>query len=321
MSSPDRLLSRLPDIGQVRAALAVWRDGGVTRAADRIGLTQPAVSRLVSALEEDLGFALFERERKRLTVSERGRAFLQEVDAALGNLARLSELAAELRRGHRGLLRIAAVSALAHGLVPRVLAALRDELPDLIVEVEELDRKQQIEGLHSHHLDIGLVALPFGIPELHFDLIAEADAVCLLPASHPLANRRSLGPDDLAGERFIRLNEMRLLQKMVDDAFARAGKTRLASVVVANSPLMVGFVGGGLGLAVTQSLSTLVLPKNVVARPFTPQITFTYGALTKKAEKQNPAAVAFIILARKIALEALQELKEALPDNNAQKSL
>ncbi len=313
MASHERLLSKLPDIGQLRAALAVWHDGGVTRAADRIGLTQPAVSRLVSALEDDLGFVLFERERKRLIVSERGKVFLQEVEAALGSLTRLSELALELRRGHRGLVRIAAVSALAHGLVPRVLARLRDEYPDLAVEVEELDRKEQIEGLLSHHLDIGLVALPFGISELNFDLIAEADAVCLLPACHALAHRRTLGPDDLAGEKFIRLNEMRLLQQMVDDSFARAGRSRLVSVVVDNPTLMVGFVAGGLGLAVTHSLSTLELPKTVVARPFIPQITFTYGALTKKTEKQNPATVAFITTARNVALQALRELQCGLP--------
>jgi DNA-binding transcriptional LysR family regulator len=309
MTSPDHPTCKLPDVGQLKAALAVWRNGGVRRAADRIGLTQPAVSRLVAALEEELGFTLFERERKRLTVSERGRAFLLEVEAELGGLARLSELAATMRQGHRSLLRIAAVPALAHGLVPRVLAALQAKFPDFSVEVEESDRERQIEGLLSRHLDIGLVALPSGVPELQVEMLVEADAVCLLPAAHPLAKRRSVNPTLLADERFIRLNEMRLLQRMVDDAFSRAGKTRLSSVVVSNMPLMTGFVAGGLGLAITHSLSTLVLPKEVVAIPFLPRLTFGYGAMTRKDKPPTPLVSTFVALARQIGADALRELE------------
>jgi DNA-binding transcriptional LysR family regulator len=306
-----RPFSKLPDVSQLRAALAVWRDGGVTRAADRIGLSQPAVSRLVAALEEELGFALFERKLKRLTVSERGRAFLLEVETTLGSLSHLKELAVELRRGHRGLLRIAAVTSLAHGLVPRILAALQSDFPNLALEVEELNRDQQIEGLLSHQLDVGLISLPCGTPELQVEMIAQADAVCLLPSAHPLARMRATHPAVLSGEPFVRLNKMTLLQKMVDDAFSRAGKPLTASIVVDNTPLMIGFVADGLGLAITHGLSAMVLPKGVAVRPFLPSLGFHYGVLTRKADKPSPVVAAFTVLARGIAANALQELRAA----------
>ncbi len=297
---------RLPDVGQLRAALAVWREGGVTRAADRIGLTQPAVSRLIAALEAELGFAVFARERRRLTVSERGHAFLIEAEAALGGLARLSALALELGQGRHGLLRIAAVSALAHGLAPRVLAVLARELPGLAVEVAERDLRQQIDGLVSRQLDVGLVALPSAAPAgLRVEMIAEADAVCLLPAAHPLAGRATLGPAALADERFVRLNEMRLMQQMVDAAFNRAGLTRRASVVVNSTPLMIAFVAAGLGLAITHRLSTLVMPAGVVAIPFRPRLTFGYAALTRAEDAPNPVVGRFVAVARDIAADAL----------------
>jgi DNA-binding transcriptional LysR family regulator len=305
MNVPDRAPARLPDIGQLRAALAVWREGGVTQAAQHIGLTQPAVSRLVAALEAELGFVLFDRERRRLAVSDQGRVFLTASQAALGGLARLSELAGELRRGKSGLLRIAAVSALAHGLAPAVLAALRLTYPDLAIEMEECDRADQIDGLMSHHLDVGLVALPSGAPGLHVDMIVEADAVCLLPEGHPLASHTTLDPSALQGQRFIRLNEARLLQQLVDDAFDRMGQTRLASAVVDSTPLMIACVAGGLGLAITHRMSTFVLPKNVVARPFTPRLTFGYAALTRVAETQDEVIGSFIALARSIAADLL----------------
>ncbi len=312
----DRTPTRLPDIGQLRAALAVWHEGGVTPAASRIGLTQPAVSRLVAALEEELGFALFDRERRRLLVSEQGLVFLKEAELALGGLARLSSLAADLRRGRSGLFRIAAVSALAHGLAPAALAGLQLAFPSLAIEVEEKDRTAQIEGLLSRHLDVGLVALPSGAPGLHVELIVEADAVCLLPEGHPLAAHATLDPVLLAGQRFIRFNEMRLLQQLVDDAFDRMGQTRLTSVVVDSTPLMIAFVAGGLGFAVTHRMSTFVLPQGVVARPFLPRLTFGYAALTRVEDAGNPVIAAFVALARSIAVERLARFDAHKPSTS-----
>src|ERR1700761_5120414 len=103
---------RLAELGQLRAALAVLHTGSVTSAAERMGLTQPAVSRLVAALEQDLGFTLFDRERRRLIPSDKGRIYLREAEMALGALRRLGDLGRELHRGRSGLLRFAAVSAL-----------------------------------------------------------------------------------------------------------------------------------------------------------------------------------------------------------------
>ncbi len=303
MNMAERI--RPPDIGQLRAALAVWHEGSVTRAAARIGLTQPAVSRLVSTLEQDLGFSLFHRERRRLVLTEPGEVFLRAAEASLGGLGRLGALAFELRGGRTGLLRVGAVSALAHGLAPRALAALMRDFPDLAVEVEERDRGEQVEALASRHLDIGLVALPSGAPGMEVEMFGEADTVCLLPAHHPLAARDSLDPNDLAGERFVRLNEMRLLQQLVDDAFDRLGRRRLVSVVVDSTPLMIAFVAGGLGLAITHRMATLALPAGVVARRFTPTLMFGYAALTRAGEAMPAPVRALILYARQVATSLL----------------
>lgn len=295
----------LHDAGQLRAALAVWRKAGVTNAAESIGLTQPAVSRLVAALEARLGFKLFLRERKRLVVSEQGAVFLAEAEAALGGLARLSELAAELRRGQSGLLRVAAVSALAHGLAPRSLAALRGVYPDLAIEMEECDRRRQVEGLHSRHFDVGLLALPSAAPRLRVDMIIEGDAVVLLPSDHPLAAREALDPAALAGESFVRLREMRLLQSLVDSAFDRVGVVRSTSVTVDSTPLMIASVAGRLGLAITHRMATFALPQGVVARSFTPRLSFGYAAVTRSDEPMREVVAAFVAIARDVAAEGL----------------
>lgn len=302
---------RLADLTQLRAALAVRATHSVTEAADRIGLTQPAVSRLISMLEADLGFALFTREKRRLSPSEQGEIYLREAEMALGALLRLQELGRELRRGRSGLLRLAAVSALAHGLAPRVLAALQQQITDLTVEVSELDRASQIDALRLRQLDVGLVALPMGAPGVRVDVIAQGHAVCLLPAGHPLAARPFLDPESIGDSPFVRLRDPRLLEQMVDDAFANVGRTRRVAIAADSTHMMLSFVADGLGLAITHSLATLAAPPGVVARPFRPALAFEFAALTRTGEKHSTAVAATIALTRQIAVDALNELEGA----------
>lgn len=305
----DLLAGRLADIGQLRAALAVLHSGSVTGAADRVGLTQPAVSRLIGVLEQQLGFALFDRERRRLVASEKGRIYLREAELALGGLVRLRDLASELGSGRSGLLRFAAVSALAHGLAPRVLAALQRQIEGLTVEVSELNRADQIDGLLSRQLDIGLVALPLGAPGLRAEVVARGNAVCLLRADHKLARLAVLDPETIGDTPFVRLRERRLLEQMVDDAFAHAGLTRRIAVATDSAHLMLAFVADGLGVAITHGFAGLAAPPGVVVRAFRPALAFEYGALTRAGEAPGPVIEAAIELTRVIALEALQELQ------------
>ncbi len=133
--------------------------GTVTGAAEKLGLSQPAVSRLVAALEAELGFVIFERSRKRLVLSERGRSFLDEAQSALRSMARLAVLAGELRRGNHGLLRVGAIAPLALGLVARAVALYTRETPTVTIEVEVLGRERQLEELRAGRIDIALAAM------------------------------------------------------------------------------------------------------------------------------------------------------------------
>jgi DNA-binding transcriptional LysR family regulator len=308
----DLLTERLADLGQLRAALAVLRSGSVTAAAEQIGLTQPAVSRLIATLEQELGFPLFDRTRRRLVPADKGRTYLREAERALGALLRLGDLGRELHKGRSGLLRFAAVSALAHGLAPRVVAALQRQVADLTVDFAEIDRAQQIEALQSRRLDIGLVALPMGAPGLRVSVVARGRAVCLLRADHKLAALPALDPEIIADAPFVRLRDPRLLEQMVDDAFAHAGLMRRIAVATDSTHLMLAFVADGVGLAVTHSFAALAAPSGVVVRPFRPELAFEFVALTRAGEAPGPVIEAAIELTRAIAIEALEELHAPL---------
>lgn len=287
--------NRLLEPAQLRAVLAVREAGTVTRAAEQLGLSQPAVSRLVAALEAELGFAIFERSRRRLLLSERGREFLDEAQSALRSMARLSVLAGELRRGSHGLLRVGAIAPLALGLVTLAIAAYCREAAGsaATVEVDLLPRARQVEDLRAGRIDIALAAMPFSGPGLRVEPIMEADAVCVLRAEHRLARRRVIDLADLAEERFVLAPSASILRQRLDDAFRQGNIPQSAVSVVENMSLVASLVSAGVGVAVTHAMPLAALPANVVTRGFRPRITFSYAIVTQAGDTRSRAVTDF----------------------------
>jgi DNA-binding transcriptional LysR family regulator len=303
MNTSPAWSAHLPDVDRLRAALAVRDEGSVTRAADRLRLTQPAVSRLVASLEAELGFPLFARERRRLVLTDRGRSYLAEAEASVGSLLRLSALGRELRLGGHGLLRIATVSVLAHGVLPRALQALQRDFPEVAVEINEVERDLQVQGLLAGRFDLGLLALPAGAPGLRVELLADTEAVCLLPADHPLAARLVLEAAELAGERFIAHREGKLMRQRVDDAFGHMGNARRVGVTADSTPLAALLVAAGLGFAIVHPLPGFALPPGVISRPFRPRLSFGYAAIVRPTEQSRQLNEALLGHLRRILAE------------------
>lgn len=292
------------DLLQLRAALAVREAGTVTRAATHLGLSQPAVSRLIAALEAELGFLVFERLAKRMVLSERGRQILDESEAAMRSMARVRAVAGELRRGNHGLLRIGAIAPLALGLVTRAVAAHRRAWPKVTIDVEVRGRQAQLEELRAGRIDIGLAAMPIVGTALRVEPILEADAVCLLPADHSLAHRAVLGPSDLAEEALVVGRPDSIIRQRFDDAFRQAGLVQQVAAIVDSTSVGIAMVALGTGIAVTHAFPKDALPANVVQRRFRPRISFTYAMFTQDDGPRSASVTQFGTALRTVARTA-----------------
>lgn len=297
MTSGDRPL----DLLQLRAALAVRETGTVTRAAGKLGLTQPAVSRLIGALETELGFLIFERRAKRMVLSERGRQFLDEGQAAMRSMARLGAVAGELRRGNHGLLRIAAIAPLAVGLLARAVAAHRRAWPRITIDVETRGREAQFEELRAGRLDIGLAAMPFAGKGLRVEPILDADVVCLMRADHPLARRAVLGPADLADEALVLSQPESIIRHRLDDIFRQAGVVQQVAAIVDATPVALSLVALGTGIGIMHAFPQDALPANIVVRRFRPRIPFSYAMITQDDDTRSAAVAQFGATLRTVA--------------------
>ena len=289
------------DPTQLRAVLAVREMGTVTRAAEQLGLSQPAVSRLIAALEAELGFVVFERSRKRMVLSQRGAKFLDEAQSAMRSMARLGVLAGELRRGSHGLLRVGAIAPLALGIVARTVAIHARRVPNITIEIEVLGRQDQLEELRAGRIDIGLAAMPFSGAGLRVEPIMEADAVCLLRSDHRLASRSQLAPADIAGESLVLGRPESIVRQRLDDTFRQSNLMQKVASVADNTPLVIALVAAGVGVAVTHAFPEDTLPSSVVARRFRPRIPFTYAIVTQAGDFRSRAVAEFSDTLRSVA--------------------
>lgn len=275
-AAPPRL-----DFKPLRAAVAVRETGTVTAAARRLGITQPALSRMIAALEAELGFALFTRDGRRLQPAPGAIWFLDQAAVTLTSAARLGDLAVAVRGGRILRLRIAAPTNLAQDVLPQALVGFARCWPDVDVEVLIRRRPEMLRALAGCEIDFALGVLPVGESHVKVRPFATTEAICMLPASHRLAHAVEVTPAMLAGETHIGLPEGSVLRHWVEDAFAAAGARYRCGFTVDSNLIAARLVAAGLGCSVIHPLAAGGLPPGVVQRPFRPALPLTYALLQR----------------------------------------
>lgn len=191
------------ELRQARAFVTTAEEGHVGRAALRLHITQPTLSRQIAALERSLGVPLFDRTRRQLALTPAGEVFLA---GARELVRRADELAAAAQRAHRGelgVLRVGFVQSATFDALPRLLSTFRAAQPSVRVEVEAMTTLRQLDALADDRIDAGLLRPPVNAPDLRLRTLSH-DALCAaLPGGHRLASRRRVSLSDLADEDFV----------------------------------------------------------------------------------------------------------------------
>ena len=182
--------SRLMDLRQLRSFVAVAEELSFRRAAERLHLSQPPLSRQIQALEEELGVRLLDRDRrKQVVLTDAGHTFLADARLTLATADAAAERAQEAARGVRGRLNIANIASLSAKVLPRLLSEFRRQSPDVEVSVVEMTRGEQLAALRDGRIHLGIY------PDLGASLdcrfqsqpLFSCPMVVVLPADHDLA--------------------------------------------------------------------------------------------------------------------------------------
>ena len=257
------------DLRQVRAFLAVAEELHFARAAERLSMTAPAVSRTIQELERAVGVALFERSTRRVRLTAAGEAFAAECQLALGHLQLAANAAKSAAEGASGKLRVGYMDFAINGRLPQILQAFRASAPGVSVDLEYLPTAAQHRALLEGRIDIGFMIGPYEAHRMDNLLIDHDDFVVLLPKGHPLTSRDTLRLRDLAHEPFVIGSEetFSAFRKVFFDLCHRAGFLPEVAQEASNSNGIFGLVAAGAGITVYAGCARNVLLNGVVLKP------------------------------------------------------
>jgi len=191
-------------LDQIRSFVAVAEELHFGRAAERLRMTQPPLSRQIQKLEKSVGAQLLERDNRRVELTGAGAAFLDEAYRMLNLVDSAGDLARRVDAGAAGVLRLGFTAVSAISILGPLLRRLTAELPDVEVRLSERVTMAQVDGIRRGELDIGLARPPFDTTLLSSRVILREPFMAVVPDRHPLAAiDRPLTPQDFEGQAVI----------------------------------------------------------------------------------------------------------------------
>ncbi|MEU9254074.1 LysR substrate-binding domain-containing protein [Streptomyces sp. NPDC048270] len=216
--------AKQPTLAQLRAFTAVAEHLHFRDAAAAIGMSQPALSGAVSALEEALGVQLLERTTRKVLLSPAGERIAARARVVLEAMGGLLEEAEAVRAPFTGVLRLGVIPTVAPYLLPTVLGLFHRRYPRMDLQVHEEQTASLLEGLSGGRLDLLLLAVPLGVPGVTELPVFDEDFVLLTPREHPLAGRRDIPREELRGLQLLLLDEGHCLRDQALDICREAGR-------------------------------------------------------------------------------------------------
>lgn len=265
---------------QIAAFRALMLTGSATGAAEMINVTQPAVSRLIRDLQQALGLKLFERRGTRLMPTSEALALYGEVERSFIGLDRIQQAAGELRTRRAGVLRIAALPALANGFLPRFTGRFLADRPKLDLALFGLVSHSVVDWVAGGQCDLGFAEASIKHAAIASEPMPTVRMRAVVPQNHRLARRRTLRPGDFESEAFISLGHSAVSRFRIDAVFADHGVSRIMRVETPLSEIACGLVASGIGLSICDPFTAAeYATRGVVSRPFEPAISFDFAAV------------------------------------------
>ncbi|UOA29328.1 HTH-type transcriptional regulator CysL (plasmid) [Pseudosulfitobacter sp. DSM 107133] len=267
----------------------------LSRASEKLNISQPAASRLIRLLEEELGEPLFTRERKRLHPTPEAEALMPEAVRILQSIDNLPAVLAQSRRKEIAPLRVLCLPRIVDGLVLPVLARVHQEEQTRRFNVDVCPRREFGRRLLYGGYDVGVSSLPIPVEGLETRRLARAVLQVMVPRKNPLADRENLTIADLRTEQYIALNRHSAIRTAVDAALLRDGHGLEVTHEVSTSDVAYWFVRNGMGFTFADPASvTSEIRRDVALVPCNLDVGFEIAFFLPKAEKTHECLEPFM---------------------------
>jgi len=300
-------------LNELRYIVAVSQERNFRRAAEKVFVSQPALSLAIQKLEEELGIQIFERSRTSVSATPIGELIIIQAQRALEEVAQIREIASQGKDQLMGTLKIGAIYTVGPYLLPELIPILKQKAPHMPLEMEENQTAALETLLANGRLDVIIIALPFAGPGIATLPLYDEDFNVVVPLDHPWATKKQIKTAELATEKVLLLNSGHCFSNQVREACSEFNSA-IGEIQQGNSLETIrNMVASGLGVT--------VLPVSANSAKYRSQ-------LTREIPFAAPAPARRIALAwrksfaRKQAIEVLAQaiIETRLPGTRAVKA-
>lgn len=279
------------DLFQLRCFLAVAEELHFGRAAARLHMTQPPLSRQIQLLEHAVGVQLLERTSRSVRLTAAGAVLRRDAEAILRLARQAAEAAARTGKGEAGRVVIGYTAVSGYVLIPTLLAAAGQALPGIEIVLEEMVSSEQLRALEEERIDIGFVRPSQASGGLHYHRVAREPMLLALPAKHPLARKPRVRLADLGGQPLIMYSEKegRYFHEKIVALFAASATQPHYVHHIGQTHTILSLVRAGIGLAIVPESARQLRFENVVFKPLWRADVFAEIYLAWREDPRNPA--------------------------------
>lgn len=259
------------DLNQLRCFVTVAEELHFGRAAARLNMTQPPFSRQIQILEHMIEAPLLERTSRTVRLTQAGKSFLPEARRILKLAESASQMARRIALGKAGSLKIGFTASTAYEFLPELIAACRDQLPDVDLTLKEMVSGEQLEALASGQLDVVLLRPPVGRPEMMSIRVAAEPLLAAIPHGDPLVDAETLSYADFDDKPFIMFSpyEFRYFHDLLVAQFTKADIVPRYVQHLSQVHSILALVHAGLGLAIVPRAAVTLHYRGVHLKPLT----------------------------------------------------
>jgi DNA-binding transcriptional LysR family regulator len=292
------------DLNQLRCFVTVAEELHFGRAAARLNMTQPPLSRQIQVLEHIIDAPLLERTSRSVRLTPAGRSFLPEARRILKLAESASQVARRIALGKTGSLKIGYTAAAAYGFLPELIAACRARLPEVDFSLKEMVSGDQLEALASGQIDAGLLRPPVARPEFAARRVLAEPLLAAIPRKHPLASRETLAIKDFDGQPFVMYSpyESRYFHDLLVALFTQADILPRYVQHVGQIHSILAMVRAGLGVSIVPAAAANLKIAEVRLRPLKLRnVTPVELFMVWRRDDENPLVPALVDIAGELS--------------------
>jgi len=261
------------NIRQIEAFRAVVTMRSMSKASALLGISQPAISRLISDFQDTVGFKLFIRRRYHIEPTADASLLFEKVNKIFIGLDDLKEEISDIRNGMSGKIEISATSSYATGLLPIIIAEYKKLYPETTICFNINSHEDAIGWVASGRADIGFVIQPVAHAAVTIEQFLHGPARCIMQEDHPLAGKSTLLPTDLADQSFVSFPRGTPLRFEIDNLFNRLGVERVMRLEATSHHAVCALVAAGLGVALVNPFAPIEgFGRPIQSRVITPSV-------------------------------------------------